>query len=863
MSGPIGASPWMYGITPPFYDYKIDQSLRFNDADAAYLSRTYSTAQTNTKKITVSVWVKRGILGKTRDTIIFSRNGGAGRIGFDSDTLFANAFDTGYNGFTSSAVFRDTSAWYHIVYQGDSTLATAADRNICYVNGVLQVNANSSSLTPQDSVTNILKNGQVTYIGRDVDNSSYDTNSYMAELNVIDGSVVAPTDFGEFKNGVWVPKEYSGSYGTNGFYLKFASGAVGTDSSGNGHTFTHTAGNASRNRPVQDSPTNNFNVIPFTNTSLLTHEHQGMRVNTARTGYWDGVAGSFSVKSGKWYYEVQLNVGSSDNFRCVPGWKQEPEESTKVFNRLGSSGDPFGTGSGDLGNTGHYAYQSWNTQYYGNGGYTGTSIAASSGDVINVAVDFDDNKIYFGKNGTYIANDGGTDGDPANGTNESLSGLYSTGKFYSPCISLRSDGTSGSNSARFNFGSDRSFGANLALGTAYADENGYGEFRYAVPSGFLALCSQNLPEIVIGPNSDTQADDYFNTVLYTGNGGTNAITGVGFQPDWVWLKKRSAAGIHNLFDSSRGTKLLQPQSDDGQQDNANYLTAYGADGFTVGSSSNVNASSETFVAWNWKAGGTPTADNVAAANAEPTAGSAKIDGSNQSGAFSGSPSIAIKKLSANTTAGVSIVRWTGTGSAGTIPHGLGAVPHFYTVKNLTDDGTSWQSYHRGIASDAETDYIYLNSSAAADDSDDWNDTAPTANVFSVKTHNQVNASGDEYIAYLFTSVEGYSKFGHYTGNFNADGPFIRTGFRPAWIMLKRTDSADSWLMRDNKRDTFNVTTQIIITNSTAAEYTDSTLIDFYSTGFKLKHQNSLMNASGGNFIYFAFAEQPFKYANAR
>ena len=188
-----------------------------------------------------------------------------------------------------------------------------------------------------------------------------------------------------------------------------------------------------------------------------------------------------------------MNVGSGDNFRSIPGWKQAPEEELIVFNRLGTTSDPLGTSSNGFGNKGHYAYLPWATQFVGNGGYTGTKATASNGDILNVAVDFDNNKIYFGLNGTYAANDGGTDGDPANGTNESLSGLLDNGKFYSPSVLLRSDGTSGSNSVRFNFGSDRSFGANLSLGTAYADENGFGEFRYSVPSGFLALCSENLP----------------------------------------------------------------------------------------------------------------------------------------------------------------------------------------------------------------------------------------------------------------------------------------------------------------------------------------------------------------------------------
>jgi hypothetical protein len=376
-----------------------------------------------------------------------------------------------------------------------------------------------------------------------------------------------------------------------------------------------------------------------------------------------------------------------------------------------------------------------------------------------------------------------------------------------------------------------------------------------------------MPDITIGPGQDTQADDNFNTLLYTGDGNTSrSITGVGFAPDLVFIKSRSHAEDSAMSDTVRGaSKKLKPNKGDAESTTATaVISAFGSDGFTGPASTpgNLNVNTRTYVAWNWKAGGAPSADNSAAANAEPTAGSAKIDGANQSGAFSGPPSIAIKRLSANTAAGFSIVTWTGTSSAGTIPHGLGVAPDFYVVKNRDDSSTSWQAYHRSIASDAETDYIYLNDTAGAGDSDDWNDTAPTTNVFSVKTHNQVNESPDDYIAYVFASIEGYSKFGSFSGNSSADGTFVYLGFRPAYIWLKRHDSGGvDWSLYDNKREGYNVDNDNLraFAASAATEQTDND-IDFLSNGFKCR-RNFANNQ--GSVLYFAWADLPFKFANAR
>ena len=837
-------------VSTGFYPYSIEQSLRFNDPDNPYLYRTPSS-QGNLTTFTLSFWFKRSVLGSYQE--IFHEYPGSGErsqiLFMNNDTLKVELEAGNTNHFLTNMVFRDTSAWYNIVVVFNSGDSTSTNRVKIYVNGVDQADtANggggfSTANYPSQSATSGFNRTNQHEIST-YDGSDYHLDGYLAEVNFIDGTALTASSFGETIDNIWVPKEYStsdGAYGTNGFYLKFVSGAIGTDSSGNGNNWTHSAGNASRNRTVQDSPTNNFNVIQLTNTSVLAYEHQGMRVNTARTGNWDGAVGSFSVKSGKWYYEVQLNVGSSDNFRSVPGWKQAPEEAEKVFNGLGATGDPFGTGSGDLGNTGHYAYQSWNTQFYGNGGYTGTSISASSGDVINVAVDFDNNKIYFGKNGTYIANDGGTDGDPANGTNESLSGLLDNGKFYSPSVALRSDGTTGSNSVRFNFGSDRSFGANFSLGTAYADENGFGEFRYEVPSGFLALCTQNLPDVDIIDGTEN-----FNTVLYTAasSNGTYNITGNGFQPNFSWVKNRNDVERHFLFDSVRGNTSMTDKflvSDQTSAEGSNGVVGttvtVNADGMQIVESSIDNGelyyNSRTYVMWNWLAA-------TAFSNDASATGVGTIDSSGR----------------VNTTAGFSIVSYTGTGSAGTIKHGLSAAPEVLIVKRLAV-ADNWPVYHSGNTSAPETDSLFLNLNDATQDLLYWNDTAPTSTVFSLGSNNIVNKSGEAFICYAFHSVEGYSKVGSFAANGSTQ--FVHLGFRPAFVLWKRTNSS-GWNISDNARDPINEVNAVLHPNSSAVESTASQDILFVSNGFV---EAGYANDSGQTVIYLAFADQPFKFANAR
>ena len=302
MSGPFGSQHWMYA-SGGFYDYTIDQSLRFDDGDSPALSKTYSTAQTNTKIITVSVWVKRANLG-IRTAIMFAKSGSSGWFEFGTDDkLRWNPYNTGYNGFISTRVFRDTSSWYHIVATADSDTQSGANIYNVYVNGEQLTNSDGSTHVPDDTATKILANGITTYIGDDTD-GAYHFDGYLAEMHVIDGSVVAHTEFGETKDGVWVPKQYSGSYGNNGFHLSFAdSSALGDDLSGNTNDFT--ASNLAASDVVSDSPTNSFCTLnPLTHGTYPTLKEGNLSIATVYSADLCGVTSTWYPTTGKWYWEI-------------------------------------------------------------------------------------------------------------------------------------------------------------------------------------------------------------------------------------------------------------------------------------------------------------------------------------------------------------------------------------------------------------------------------------------------------------------------------------------------------------------------------------------------------------------------------
>ena len=322
-----------------------------------------------------------------------------------------------------------------------------------------------------------------------------------------------------------------------------------------------------------------------------------------------------------------------------------------------------------------------------------------------------------------------------------------------------------------------------------------------------------------------------NTVLYTGNGGTQSITGVGFQPDWTWLKARSESASHELFDVVRGvTKTINSNTTNAEATQADSLTAFGSDGFTLGSNGDINYNNSTYVGWNWKAGGTAS--------------------SNTDGSITSS-------VSANTTSGFSVVTFTGTGSNATIGHGLGVKPDAVFFKRLDTTG-GWASYHSVLGA---TKYMRLDTNSGEQTaSDEFQNTEPTSSVISIGTDGAVN--GTSMVAYCFAEKQGYSKFESYVGNGSTDGPFIFTGFKPAFVLIKKSNaSGTDWQLTDNKRDLHNVCTHRLLPNDSIAEQTDSLDLDILSNGFKIRKSSTTSNASGATYIYLAFAENPLVGTN--
>jgi len=378
----------------------------------------------------------------------------------------------------------------------------------------------------------------------------------------------------------------------------------------------------------------------------------------------------------------------------------------------------------------------------------------------------------------------------------------------------------------YNFGQNPSFSGNTTAGT-FTDTNGKGLFKYQPPSGFLALCEDNLPTPAIA-----NPGRHFKTVLYTGDGASGrSIVGVGFTPDLVWIKPRNYVDQHVLCDSIRGPlrSLYIMASNEAN----NGVLSFENDGFSLNSWNNVNDPGDLYVAWCWKAGG----EAVTNTNGSITS-----------------------VVSVNQDAGFSIVSYTGTGSAATVGHGLGKTPKFIITKSRTT-ADDWFTYHSSVGNGS---YVLLNSTAASTVlSTIWNNTSPTSTTFSLGTSGGANRLNDRLIAYCWAEIEGYSKFGSYTGNGSADGPFVYCGFKPALVILKAVSAAGNWCMIDNARNSTNPTNLFSVANSANAGDDTGGLLDFVSNGFKLRLTSSNFNGSGVTYIFAAFAESPFSTANAK
>ena len=775
--------------------YNLTNSLRFRDSASAYLNRTPASAS-NRRTWTWSGWVKRGTLGAINDGIFSAgtsfgtNNNDIQTITFNNDCIVLVSEVGGsiqYN-LVTSQVFRDPSAWYHFVIAFDTTQATSSNRVKLYVNG-LQVTAFSTSTYPSQNYDGWINSANQHRIASRV---SPDFDGYMAEINFIDGQALTPSSFGSTNalTGVWQPAKYTGSYGTNGFYLPFtnttSTSTLGNDFSGNSNTWTVnnislTAGatyDSMTDVPTLTSATAaNYCVLNPLNTAGGLTANSG-NLNTTGTNNLQQIAGTFGMSVGKWYYEQTVVARGGSTSIGIGG-------SPRANSYVGDAIDQYG-------------YFAINGDKYTNSSNAAYGATYTTGDIIGVAYDADTGSLSFYKNGA----------------SQGVAFTGITGTMF-PLVDGRTTG--GTSQQALNFGQR--------------------PFSYTPPTGFVALNTFNLPTSTI-----VKGNTVMDATTYTGNGTAGRVITMSNMNNvgLAWLKLRSGADDHRLANTvTGGNRHLKSNATDVEATGTNVIQAFSGNTFTIGSDSSINGNGSTYVGWVWANDGTSGSTN--------TAGSISA------------------QVSANTTAGFSVVTYTGTGANATVGHGLGVAPSMIIVKNRTTETSEvWLVRHSSLVGNDK--YIILNRTDPEGSlTSAWNNTAPTSSVFSIGTLADVNRSTNTYVAYCWSQIAGYSAFGSYTGNGSADGPFVYTGFRPRFVMIKRSSSAESWVIEDTARDPYNLTVNKLYANSSSAEDAGNTYgtMDILSNGFKLRASHPIQNASGGTYIYMAFCENPFKNALAR
>jgi len=763
--------------------YNLNNSLRFRSSASAYLSRTFSTPTSNTTW-TLSFWNKRGALSGYQTLI----SAGTSAIDYVTSTNTLIFFSAGPStAATSTSVYRDPAAWGHWVITSNGTTVVAYFNNVSVLS--------YTGTLPQF-------NSAIAHtIGRFASGGDY-FDGYMAEVNFVDGQALTPSSFGETSSttGSWVPKAYTGTYGTNGFELNFSdiattsgsNAGLGKDFSGNANYWT--TNNISVTAGVTydamiDSPTLTSATVanycvgnPINNSASgnITFSQANLALTIGVSAQWRAATATMSVSSGKWYWEVTKTNSTTANDAMLG----------IIADTVNISGNyPISTSA--LG----YTYLDGGLK--GNaGGTTAYGATWTNGDVIGIAFDADTGQLTFYKNGT----------------SQGLAFTVTSGNSYYPA-----------------------FGGASTI-PSYALNFGQRPFTYTAPSGFVALNTYNLPDSTI-----VKGYTVMDATTYTGTGASLAITNTSaFKPDLVWVKGRSGATDHAWYDSVRGTtKQIESNTTTAETTETTGLTAFGTNGFTVGALAQMNTSAATYVGWQWQGGqGSST--------------------SNTSGSITSTVSV-------NATAGFSVVTYTGNATQGaTVGHGLGVVPKMIIFK-ARNSVQEWDVYHASVCT---TNNLYLSltttAALASGGQTRWNLASFSSSVFGLGIHAEVNGNTNTYVAYCWAEIAGFSKFGSYTGNGSADGPMIFTGFRPKFIMIKRTDAVESWEIFDTTRSSYNTAVELLEANSSGAESTSAgNAIDVLSNGFKQRNTRAATNASGGTYIYMAFAENPLKNSLAR
>ena len=779
--------------------FTINNSLRFRSSATAYLNRTPASAGSQTTW-TWSTWVKRGTLGIRQFITMSGINPNASQVfqvEFDANNKLSFYNQTIGVFRLTTAVYRDVGAWYHIVFVADTSNATAQSRFRVWVNGV-EITVWDTNSTISSSYAFAYNGaylhgiGAYTYSG-----NVFSLDGYMAEVNFIDGQALTASSFGTYDtNGVWQPIKYSGTYGTNGFYLNFgnttSTTTLGYDTSGNSNNWTTnnislTAG--STYDSMTDSPTvssatvANYAVMnPVFATPSTTYSNGNLTFT--RTGSVDiQAASTFAMPSGKFYWELTVSTLAASTNLSVGIMKNTQTSG------VNSANTPFVYWNGN-GN----AYR-----YGTNLGALGTTFAA--GNVLGFALDMTAGTISLYKNNTLIS------------TTSSVDTTIPHYVFWDSYAS----GDAGS----YNFGQQ--------------------PYTYTPPTGFNALNTYNLPTPTIANGAQ-----YMAATLYTGNGtnapnalvilnSNNNVAGTTFQPDFTWIQSRSLVSDHILQDSVRGTSVFLVSDTTGvdQLTGGGDVSSFNSNGFTISyNNARDNQAAATYVAWQWQAGKGVTSANT-------------------NGSVTSTTSV-------NQTAGFSVVTYTGVGVNINVGHGLSAAPNLILIKSRSA-AQDWVVYHSAVGTGK---YLILDTTAATTTDANYF-TAVTSTVFSsTGASPNMNTNAATYVAYCWNAVPGFSAFGSYTGNGSTDGPFIYTGFRPRWWLVKRTDTVESWNILDSSRDPYNQSGLNLYPNLTNAESSND-LADLVSNGVKLRNTWTGANTSGGTYIYAAFAENPFNTARAR
>ena len=790
----------------------ITKSLRFNGADSAYLHRTPSSAG-NRKTWTFSTWCKISAPGQAE--IIFNAQNGTTQnfannfwILFDAGVL---SVGDGSTDFLYSQTLRDPSAWYHIVVACDTTQSSASDRLKIYINGVeANYTGDSRSSISQNSDTAI----NSTYMHRIGDSGSYHAylDAYLTDVYFIDGSALNATSFGAFDdNGVWQASGFTGGYGSNGFHLlDFANeSTVGHDSSVNNNDFTAvnistTAGAGNDvlfDVPMNGDTSSESGAGGEVSGCYATLNPLQAITNSPTNGNLE-IGGTSTGTYSKSVSTIHIDPEDTTGYYCeftVVTTGTNPAGHIQLIPQLNVTNNGKGdTGGVGLGMRGSGAGNRWYLLTDQSSG-TDTGVSHAANQVIGVAVK--NGKLYMAINNTWVLS-----GNPATESNPLYSSLSGLKGFLVGTL-------------------DGSWQCNW----------GQRPFTYSAPTGYRPVSSASLPTATV-----LNGRKYFDILTYTGiTQSPRTLTGLGIaEPDWVWVKNRDDTSPHLIWDAVRGTdKNMRTDTTNDESSvsgSANgIISTSAANGFVVknGSGSGTNAGSsgsDDIVAWCWETGSSTVTNTTGSIDSE---------------------------VRASQTAGISVVTFTGTGGNETVGHGLGAEPHLLLTK-CRESGFNWAVYHK---SKGNTGRFMLNNNLAfATSSTFWNNTTPTSSVFSIGSF---FANTNTFVAYCITPIENYSSVGQYYGNGASDGTFVHTGFRPRFLMIRRSDSGENWYIADSERSTFNLMDDGLFPSLENVESTGNSdlAVDFLSNGFKLRSSNAtISNNSSGTYIYWAIAQNPFQ-----